>query len=43
MPLPITITPVFSLSTKLTSGIQSAKLIQVENYPEEVMSTVPYN
>lgn len=43
MPPPITITLVFSLNTKLTSGIQSAKLIQVENYPEEVMSIVPYN
>lgn len=41
--LPITISPAFSLNMKLTSGIQLAKLIQVENYPEKVTSVVPYS
>lgn len=29
--------------TKLTSGIQLAKLIQIDNYPEKAMSSVPYD
>lgn len=44
MPLPNIMSPVFPPMTKLTSGIQLAKVIQIDNYPEkETMSRVPYD